>query len=487
MQRRLVIAGTGSGVGKTTLTIGLMAALRRRGLAVQGFKCGPDYIDPSYHTAVTGRTSRNLDSWMLPHAAVGEVLGRGSHDADISVIEGVMGLYDGKHPESNEGSTAEISLLTNSPVLLAVNCSSMARSAAAIVKGFQSLDPRVPIAGVFANQVGSEGHFQLIKRAIEKECGIPVVGYLRREEAIEIPERHMGLIPSLERGELASLFDKLADLIDATVDVEQVLALSETSGLRTEPVLFQGSPCKPSVQIAVARDSAFHSYYPENLELLTWHGARLLYFSPLAGEEVPQEADGLYIGGCLPEEFARSLSEQTQAMQSIRDAIMRGLPTLAECGGYTYLSESLQTTDGTIYPMAGVVPGRVMMQPKLAALGYRDIRGTSHNFLLSGGDTARGHEFHYALHQKHADHSSTCLTDGRNKVEAGSSVAMLSDTKCGAGQTDGDAYETSGRLGIKREGHASGNLSAGFTHLHFGSNPNIVKRWIEVCASRRQL
>ncbi|GIQ69579.1 cobyrinate a,c-diamide synthase [Xylanibacillus composti] len=466
MKRRLVIAGTGSGVGKTTLTIGLMAAWRRRGLAVQGFKCGPDYIDPSYHRAVTGRPSRNLDSWMLSPEAVREIMAKGSQDADISVIEGVMGFYDGKSPESNAGSTAEISLITESPVLLAVNCSSMARSAAAIVKGFQSLDPKVRIVGVFANQVGSEGHFQLVKRAIEQECGIPVIGYLRKEEAIEIPERHLGLIPSLERGELAPLFGQLADLIEAHVDLDQVFALSEASELAAEPVLFRGSPSRPRIQIAVARDAAFHFYYPENLELLEWHGARLLYFSPLAGESVPAEADGLYIGGGFPEEFAPVLASQKSGIRSMKDAITRGLPTLAECGGYMVLSESIQTTDGVVYPMAGLVAGRVVMQDKLAALGYRDVRGTSFNFLLPDGETAKGHEFHYSVMLQDAERAS-------DSDKQGDPIA-------------GAAYETAGRFGMKREGFAFANLCAGYTHLHFGSNPEIVRRWIRLCELARE-
>ena len=198
--RRIVIAGTGSGVGKTTLTIGLMSALRKKGLTVQGFKCGPDYIDPSYHTAVTNRVSRNLDSWMLAKETVLDIFTHGSKGADISIVEGVMGFYDGKNPKTNEGSTAEISMITQSPVLLVVNCASMARSAAAIVKGFQLLSEGPNIVGVIANKVGSEGHFKLVKMAIEQECDVPVIGYLKRELDIEIPERHLGLIPSIERG-----------------------------------------------------------------------------------------------------------------------------------------------------------------------------------------------------------------------------------------------------------------------------------------------
>src|SRR3954454_1982136 len=236
MERRIVIAGTGSGVGKTTLTIGLMSALNKRGLTVQGFKCGPDYIDPSYHSAVTKRTSRNLDSWMLSQDDILDVFTHGSQDADISIIEGVMGFFDGKSPENNEGSTAEISMITKSPVLLVVDCGSMARSAAAIVKGFQCFAEGPNIVAVIANKVGSEGHFHLVKQAIEQECHIPVIGYLKREMDIEIPERHLGLIPSLERGDLDSFFDQLGELVLETIDIEQLLTLAQAGPIDTNVI-----------------------------------------------------------------------------------------------------------------------------------------------------------------------------------------------------------------------------------------------------------
>ncbi|UFJ41481.1 cobyrinate a,c-diamide synthase [Brevibacillus humidisoli] len=449
-ERRIVIAGTGSGVGKTTVTIGLMAALKRRGMVVQGFKCGPDYIDPTYHTAVTGRTSRNLDSWMLPHEVVKEIYARGSAGADISIIEGVMGFYDGKEATSDRGSTAEISLLTRSPVLLVVNCQSMARSAAAIVKGFQLLNPDVRIVAVLANKVGSEGHYCLVKQAVEQECEVPVIGYLQREEQVEIPERHLGLVPSVERGELQPLFDRLAELITRTVDLDQLLDAARAEPLLVEPVLFTKEQQPKRVRIAVAKDAAFHFYYPENLELLEAHGAECVFFSPLAGEAVPDGVDGLYIGGGFPEEFARELSGNRQVMDSVRLAIQSGLPTLAECGGFMYLTEELVTTEGKVYPMVGIIPGRITMQKRLAALGYREVRGVQPNFLLEAGELAKGHEFRYSTYAPPAGEVPY-------------------------------AYETKGLRGMKQEGYARDNLVAGYTHLHFASNPMIVTRWIERC------
>ncbi|MCF8566646.1 cobyrinate a,c-diamide synthase [Alicyclobacillus tolerans] len=450
---RIVIAGTNSGAGKTTVTLGLMAAFKRRNLQVQGFKVGPDYIDPSYHAAVTGRSSRNLDTWMMSKDVVREVFHRGSEGADISVIEGVMGMYDGKVPLSNTGSTAEVSQLLQAPVLLVVNAESMARSAAAVVLGFQQLDPSVNIAGVIVNQVGSKGHFELVKAAIEQMCGVPTVGYLTRQSPIQIPERHLGLIPALERGEMTGLFDALADAIEATVDVEQILQIAgqAESWTSPEPVLFVGRKREPEVTLAVARDEAFNFYYPENLELLEWYGARLVEFKPLHGEVVPDGADGVYIGGGFPEEFADELSRFDAVRMSLRRAVQDGMPVFAECGGFMYLTDTLTDRQGETYQMAGLIPACVAMQSKRAALGYREITACQDSLLLCAGERARGHEFHYST----------------------ATYAQPDDWPY--------AYEAVGLRGTKLEGYAKRNLLAGYTHLHFASNPRMVERFIAAC------
>ncbi|MDQ0228988.1 cobyrinate a,c-diamide synthase [Metabacillus malikii] len=447
--RRIVIAGTGSGVGKTTVTLGLMAALIKKGLIVQGFKCGPDYIDPSYHTAVTKRVSRNLDSWMLSDERVLDILSHGQKGADISIIEGVMGFFDGKQPLSNEGSTAEISMLTKSPVLLVVNCESMARSAAAIVKGFQLFAEDVNLVAVIANKVGSEGHYQLVKAAIEQECNIPVIGYLKRELDIEIPERHLGLIPSIERGELDSFFTNLGENVLETIDVERLLDLAETEEILLPSTSLFGTQTDRKVKIAVAKDAAFNFYYPENLELLEHFGAELYYFSPLANEELPNDVDGLYLGGGFPEEFARILEKNSGVRLSIKRAIQSGLPTIAECGGFMYLTNSIKTSNSETYQMVGVIPGDVHMQTRLAALGYREVKGNHEHFLLKG-QVARGHEFHY----------STFHTIEKEIPYA---------------------FETTGMRGTQLEGYATENLIAGYTHLHFGSCPKIAENWVKRC------
>ncbi|OEH93125.1 cobyrinate a,c-diamide synthase [Bacillus solimangrovi] len=452
-ERRIVIAGTGSGVGKTTITLGIMAAMQQQGYTVQGFKCGPDYIDPTYHTAVTGRKSRNLDSWMLSHDVVKDIYNHGSEGADISIIEGVMGFYDGKNPKSDAGSTAEISVLTDSPVILVVNCASMARSAAAIVKGFQCLSTEPNIVGVIANRVGSEGHYKLVKAAIEQECNVPVVGYLKREQEIEIPERHLGLVPSIERGELNGFFNSLGNLVSETVDIEKLYELSLTNELQSVSNSMFAPAQTKDLRIAVAHDAAFNFYYKENLELLEAQGAKVEFFSPLNGDVVPDEVDGLYLGGGFPEEFAEQLAKNDDVKQSIQDCIEGGMPTLAECGGFMYLTEAIETTEGHRFPMVGLLPGIVKMQHKRAALGYRVITGSEDNFLLSSNAEAKGHEFHYSTYQ--------CL------------------------EPLSYAYKTKGMRGIKEEGALRFNLVAGYTHLHFASCPEIVTNWLDKCRERK--
>lgn len=453
--RRIVIAGTNSGAGKTTVTIGLMAALKKRGFVVQGFKCGPDYIDPTYHTVITGRPSRNIDGWMLGHNVVRDIVARASQGADISMIEGVMGMFDGKSPTSNVGSTAEISVITNSPVLLVVNCASMARSAAAIVKGFQAMADGARIVGVIANRVGSEGHYKLVKTAIEQECGIPVVGYLLKNADISVPERHLGLVPSIERGDLDPFFTRLTELIEATVDIDLIYELAMTEDLKEASDSIFSSQVAEKVTIAVAKDAAFNFYYEENFELLESYGAKLCYFSPLKNEPVPAGADSLYLGGGYPEEFANVLANNEETKQSIRNFIEDGKPVLAECGGYMYLNESIETTSGEVFNMVGLIPGKVKMQTKLAALGYREIKGRTGNFLLDEQMSAKGHEFHFS------------------KCELAGEVTP--------------AYETKGMRGVKQEGYMNGNVVAGYTHFHFASNPAIVERWIEQCVKMKQV
>ncbi|WP_274433431.1 cobyrinate a,c-diamide synthase [Alicyclobacillus sp. ALC3] len=491
---RFVLAGTNSGVGKTTFTLGLMAALQQRRLRVQGYKAGPDYIDPSYHTAVTGRVSRNLDTWMLSKEAVMEIYLRSSADADVSVIEGVMGFYDGKDPKSNAGSTAELSTVLQAPVVLIVNVGQMARSAAAIVKGFQRLDETVHIAGVLANHVGSYNHFELVKEAIEQECTVPVFGYLPKRTDIQIPDRHLGLIPAIERGELRPLFDSLADAMEQTVDLDGLLAAARSAPdlMDRSPVLFRAPKTEVAgaggslhchhadkpIKIAIAKDTAFNFYYPENLELLEHYGAQLLYFSPLAGELIPDEADGLYLGGGFPEEFAGRLSESQTLLEQVHHHIAEGLPTFAECGGYMFLSQSITDLGGNTYSMVGLVPVKVTMQPRLAALGYREVTALTESILFEAGEKARGHEFHYSA----AEPAPFALR--RDSPVKSDGTALTADGSYGANPEA--AYQVTGRFGHKPDGFVWRNMVAGYTHLHFASNPRMARRFVASCRDYRE-
>ena len=447
--RRVIIAGTASGTGKTTLTLGLMAAFMQEGRIVQGFKCGPDYIDPSYHTAITGRPSRNLDSWMLDRTALNETLEKGSRGADISVVEGVMGLYDGKNPLSDQGSTADISMITKTPVILVVDCSASARSAAAVIHGFQSFNQNVNIAGVIANKVGSAKHYELVKFAVDQMCGIPMAGYVLNHSDMKMPERHLGLIPSIEQGGLPAFFQKMGEYISGTVDLARIYELAAAA----ESPDFIEAPLKSlpdkNVTIAVAKDAAFNFYYPENLELLEENGAELVYFSPLAGERVPSGVHGLYLGGGFPEVYAEELAAQGTARMSVRQAVECGMPTVAECGGLMYLCDTLQTSDGKEHAMAGVIRGKTEMKEKLQAIGYREASGSADNFLLAVDEQLRGHEFHYSVFHSDAPH-----------LPAYHMMASSADTD---------------------EGVLQHNVTAGYTHFHFLSNQRAAYNWIQAC------
>lgn len=425
-----------------------MAAFMKKDRSVQGFKCGPDYIDPAYHTAITNRPSRTLDSWMLTSDVMKEIFVKGSEGADMSIIEGMMGLYDGESPTSNRGSAAEISILLNCPVILVVDCSAMARSAAAVVKGFQLLDPDVNIAGVIANRVGSEGHYKLIKEAVEQECGVPVCGYLTDNEQIHMPERHLGLVPSIERGELNEQLERLGEAVAETVDLDQVYQMSEQSPVTTESSLFK-QRSSMNVKVAVAYDQAFNFYYQENLELIEAFGAEVIYFSPLKGEVLPPEADGLYLGGGFPEQFLKELADHNEVKQSIKDAIEKGLPVLAECGGLMYLSESITNVEEETYPMAAVLPGKTEMQLNIAAIGYREITGAAGNPIVKEKTQIRGHEFHYSTFKP---------TD---KIPS--------------------AYQVNSIFGSGEEGYLYKNVVAGYTHIHFASNPEVLENFLSEC------
>src|SRR5579859_2311063 len=353
----IVVAGTHSGVGKTSVTLGLIGALRRRGLTVQPFKVGPDFIDPLHHQHASGRPARNLDGWMLDPETNLERFARATADADVAVIEGVMGLFDGSEGKSDRGSTAEMAKLLGLPVLLVIDASAMARSAAALIHGFTSFDRHLRVAGVILNNVGGEIHAGMIRDAVAG--AVPMLGALPRAKDLVVPERHLGLhLPYEAR---TGYVEQLATLIETHIDLDALLSNSVIERL---PVAATPPAVPPKARLAVARDEAFCFYYTDNLELLEQAGAELVRFSPI-DEPLPENIDGIYLGGGYPELHADKLSDNKPTRDAIREFASAGGPIYAECGGLMYLADTLDL-DGQPHPMCGVLPFSTTMPAPLA-------------------------------------------------------------------------------------------------------------------------
>lgn len=392
----LVIAGERSGVGKTTITLALLAALQRRQLTVQSFKVGPDYIDPMFHQFVTGRPCRNLDPVLTSEAYVQACFARHSQGVEKVVVEGVMGLFDGSSQPPNPdfqvpfASTAHIAWLLNLPVLLVIDCSRLSGSVAAIALGYRSLAPQINLAGVVLNRVGSDRHLELLQAALEP-LHLPILGVLRRQDQITIPDRHLGLIPTAELPELNAIIDRLATLGKTCFNWDLLLPLlaSDPVSSTPEPVSFPQFP----VRVAIAQDPAFNFYYADNLDLLQHLGAELIPWSPLTDSELPENTQALYFGGGFPEVFAQQLAENTLARQAVKTAALTNLPIYAECGGLMYLCDRLIDFAGQSYPMVGILPATALMS-KWLTLGYREAIALQESPLLSKGERVWGHEFH---------------------------------------------------------------------------------------------
>ena len=454
----LIVAGTHSGVGKTTVTSSIAAALAARGLAVQPYKAGPDYLDPGHLGRAAGRVARNLDTWMVPPPVVAELFGRAARDADLALIEGVMGLFDGRSGPAggvtgDEGSAADLARLLGLPVLLVVDASAVARSIAATVLGFQSFDASVRIAGVVLNRVGSARHAALCRDAIVQATGLPVVGALPRAPEVAWPERHLGLVPDAEAaGDPA----RLAAFAEAHIDLDAVLRLAvpvvEAPATGLFPEQRATTTGTGRVPIAIARDRAFHFYYPESLELLEAWGADLLPFSPLEDRALPEGARGVLLGGGFPEVFARELAANTAMHGALRDAGARGVTIYGECGGLMYLGRSLTDAEGARHAMAGVLPCASTMQGARLALGYREAEscGTP---LLPRGERMRGHEFHYSA-----------LVEGPDAATAAYRIAR-----------DGDAPSfEAGRV----EGVRAGSATGTYLHTHLAARPDLARNLV---------
>lgn len=438
---RLVIAGTNSGAGKTTVTLALMGALKAKGLSVQPFKAGPDFIDPGHHQAVTGRPSRNLDGWMLGEAVNRAVFSRASADADLSIIEGMMGLFDGSSPVTERGSTAELAKQLNAPVLLVIDGSAMARSAAAMASGYATFDSGLQVRAVLFNRVQSDGHYRLLREAVEAETDLKVVGYLRPDASVAIPDRHLGLRTAIEQ-EQRDLYGRLARSAAATVDLDLVETLARSAGEFVEGERPTPVPVAPlqSARIGCAYDAAFCFYYQDNLDLLEAAGAEIVTFSPLHDVDVPA-ADLLYFGGGYPELYGEALAANITMRTAVRTYAERGGAVYAECGGLMYLTEAIRDGDGLRHEMTGVFQAEAVMRKAGFTLGYRTVEVAQPCLLGRPGRALRGHEFHYStLEPKGPLHYACTLMDA-----------------------DGRA--------VGQDGLTAGNTLALYSHLHFGSHP----------------
>ena len=394
--KSVVIAGTHSGCGKTTVSLGLMAALRRRGLRVAPFKVGPDFIDPGHHRRVTGVPSRNLDGWMLSREYNQELFLAAAADADAAVVEGVMGLFDGYDGKTEAGSTAQMAKWLGLPVLLVVDSRSMARSAAALVQGFENFDSGLSFAGVAFNRLGSPAHLNYIREALEGAVRMPCLGGVLRDEALAVPERHLGLVTAEDHPLNESAIRRLADRIEQGLDLDRLL--NSLPELSAPPARRPAGVVRPNgaVRIGVGRDNAFCFYYPDNLDRLEAGGAKLVFFSPVHDAGPPVELDGLYLGGGYPELFAAELAANAPMRQYIRERSAAGMPIYAECGGFMYLCAELEDHQGRLFPMASCFPFKARMLPRLKTLGYREVQLQRRTIIGESGALIRGHEFHYS-------------------------------------------------------------------------------------------
>ncbi|MEH2372803.1 cobyrinate a,c-diamide synthase [Nostoc sp.] len=472
----LVIAGERSGVGKTTVTLTLLASLRRRDRLVQSFKVGPDYIDPMFHQHVTGRACRNLDPVLTSEAYVQQCFALHSQLSEYALVEGVMGLFDGighgawgtctersrsmghgqdKQKLTDFASTAHIARLLALPVVLVIDCSRLSGSVAAIAHGYCSFDPRIKIAGVVLNRVGSDRHLSLLKDSLEP-LQLPILGVLRRQDNITIPDRHLGLVPTAELPELNAIIDRLADLGDTCFDWQRLLPLLKSEPLPYSPLsptLREAKATSPSssVRIAVARDRAFNFYYQDNLDLLQQLGAELVFWSPLEDAGIPKDVQGMYFGGGFPEVFAQQLAENNSVRDAVKTAILNGMPTIAECGGLMYLSEQIIDFESKSWSMVGVLPTSAVMGGRLT-LGYRRAVALQDNLLVKANTTVYGHEFH---------RSHLTLTPTEPLFET-------------------SRYDCEENMGCEGWGLPA-NVHASYVHLHWGESGEIPQQFLKEC------
>lgn len=442
--KKLMISAASSGSGKTTVTLGLLEVLKRKKIVVQPFKVGPDYVDTKYHSRITQKTSRNLDSFLVPNQETIQYLfNKNATNSDIAVIEGVMGLFDGFGIDKDSCSSSAMAKQLNCPVLLVVDGKSASTSIAAIVKGFAEFDTELTIQGVIINNIASENHFSLVKGAIEKYTNVTVYGYLGKNPAFSLPSRQLGLVPDNEIDNVMEIISLIADSLEKTVEIDRLLSDLKEEPLNQSLLPFTASPTYGNVKIAIAKDAAFHFYYPDNLELLEALGAEIIEFSPMMDASLP-EADLYYFGGGYPEEFAVELSGNKEMLGSVLSAHKKGKHILAECGGLMYLGSSLKIAD-KVFPMVGIFEGESQMTSRLKRFGYCYGILKKDSLIGKSGSKIFGHEFHHSI------------------FETSEKAVMLMEKN-----RDGAIIST------WEGGYQKKNTFASYLHLHFFQNENFI-------------
>ncbi len=467
---RIVIAGVSSGVGKTSVTLAVVSALRKRGLRVQTFKVGPDYLDPTYLSIASGQPCYNLDGWMAGTDYMARLFEEKSAHADISVIEGVMGFFDGSDPVGPEGSTAETARLLDAPVILVVNVHGMARSVAALVKGYSEFDPRVHVAGIIANQCGSERHGSWLAESLRANALPPAVAAIPRGAFPELPSRHLGLVTADSRNLTEGVLEALAGALERYGCLDDILRMAGVdsgtggnfSGAQKSRVSspMQKKDRSAALRLGVAFDEAFHFYYPDNLEALEAVGFELVCFSPLIHQRLPENLDAVYIGGGYPEAHAEILAANRTMLDSIRLFGQSGKPLYAECGGLMYLAEGIELLDGVRYEMVGLIPQWTRMLARRRSLGYVEVSFSKDSLFGQAGQQLRGHEFHYS--------------------------ELVGDPAPSNGKWK-HVYELKRRRNdeVAAEGFQRGNILASYVHAHFASRPEAVTRFASIAAGEK--
>lgn len=450
MKSGLLLSATGSGCGKTTITCALLEALKSKDIKVKSFKCGPDYIDPMFHKEVLSVDSCNLDLFFCNQEEVRRLF-YSDNDSDFSLVEGVMGLYDGRSPDSDEGSSYDLACKLGISVVLIVNAHGMGRSLVALIKGFKAMDKNACIKGIILNQI-SPMYYDTIKPVIEAECQTEVLGYFPKLKDCNIESRYLGLkLP----GEIDSLHEdikKAASLANECIDIDRMLELCRLPEDAFETLeVYSEENYADKVKIAIARDEAFCFYYEENLKLLEKLGISLVDFSPLNDKALPEGVCGLILGGGYPELHASALSQNESMLRSIREALLKGMPSLAECGGFMYLHDSIENDEGS-YPMVSMISGVCQKKERLVRFGYMEIAEKADKFFVGAQKAIKGHEFHYY--------------DSTNNGQDGLSIKPRNNKSWEAGHIDEDHWW-------------------GFAHLYYPSNVDFAKAFVEKCRKWR--